>query len=244
MKKIRLPEWKDVEGSKRISQQTMLKSITSLTQALVELITNVDDAYERLNQPNKKYRGNCAIFYDRGGETRPTKVNVSDRAAGMDSEKLYSVLKKHGDKIKSEGASRGFFARGLIDTSSIADVFIQTIKNKKITTAQIKNQTMQYKILDKDIPINKMNKMLAKNVEGFDFYKEKKLRDGTDIILKIPPKIINIPQVKSLVNNLKTQYQLRNILSEEKNSEFKNTLDLNLFDKKRKIFYNFFSSQG
>ena len=32
---------------------------------------------------------------------------------------------------------------------------------------------MQYKILDKDIPINKMNKMLAKNVEGFDFYKEK-----------------------------------------------------------------------
>ena len=108
MKKIRLPEWKDVEGSKRISQQTMLKSITSLTQALVELITNVDDAYERLNQPNKKYRGNCAIFYDRGGETRPTTVKVSDRAAGMDSEKLYSVLKKHGDKIKSEGASRGF----------------------------------------------------------------------------------------------------------------------------------------
>ncbi len=242
MKKIRLPEWKDVEGSKRISQQTMLKSITSLTQALVELITNVDDAYERLNQPNKKYRGNCAIFYDRGGETRPTTVKVSDRAAGMDSEKLYSVLKKHGDKIKSEGASRGFFARGLIDTSSIADVFIQTIKNKKITTAQIKNQTMQYKILDKDIPINKMNKMLAKNVEGFDFYKEKKLRDGTDIILKIPPKIINIPQVKSLVNNLKTQYQLRNILSEEKNSEFKNTLDLNLFDKKKEKYSIIFSA--
>ncbi len=242
MKKIRLPEWKDVEGSKRISQQTMLKSITSLTQALVELITNVDDAYERLNQPNKKYRGNCAIFYDRGGETRPTTVKVSDRAAGMDSDKLYSVLKKHGDKIKSEGASRGFFARGLIDTSSIADVFIQTIKNKKITTAQIKNQTMQYKILDKDNPINKMNKMLAKNVEGFDFYKEKKLRDGTDIILKIPPKIINIPQVKSLVNNLKTQYQLRNILSEEKNSEFKNTLDLNLFDKKKEKYSIIFSA--
>ena len=73
---------------------------------------------------------------------------------------------------------------------------------------------------------------------------KKKLRDGTEIILKIPPKIINIPQVKSLVNNLKTQYQLRNILSEEKNSEFKNTLDLNLFDKKKKIFYNFFSSKA
>ena len=139
----------------------MLKSITSLTQALVELITNVDDAYERFNSPNKKYRGNCAVFYDRGGETRPTTIKVSDRAAGMDSEKLYSVLKKHGDKVKSEGASRGFFARGLLDTSSIADVFIQTVKNKKITTAQIKHQTMQYKIIDKDVAINQVNKTLA-----------------------------------------------------------------------------------
>ena len=68
MKKIRLPEWKDVEGSKRISQQTMLKSITSLTQALVELITNVDDAYERLNQPNKISRK--LDIYDRGGKQR------------------------------------------------------------------------------------------------------------------------------------------------------------------------------
>ena len=242
MKKTRIPEWKDVEGSKRISQQTMLKSITSLTQALVELITNVDDAYERLNSPNKKYRGNCAVFYDRGGETRPTTIKVSDRAAGMDSEKLYSVLKKHGDKVKSEGASRGFFARGLLDTSSIADVFIQTVKNKKITTAQIKHQTMQYKIIDKDVAINQVNKTLAKNIDGFDYFKNKKLRDGTEIILKIPPKIINIPQVKSLVNNLKTQYQLRNILSDDKNTEFKNTLDLTLFDKKKEKYPISFTS--
>jgi hypothetical protein len=241
MKKTRIPEWKDVEGSKRISQQTMLKSITSLTQALVELITNVDDAYERLNSPNKKYRGDCAVFYDRGGETRPTTIKVSDRAAGMDSEKLYSVLKKHGDKVKSEGASRGFFARGLLDTSSIADVFIQTVKNKKITTAQIKHQTMQYKIIDKDVAINQVNKTLAKNIDGFDYLKNKKLRDGTEIILKIPPKIINIPQVKSLVNNLKTQYQLRNILSDDKNTEFKNTLDLTLFDKKKEKYPIFFT---
>ncbi|MBD1158205.1 hypothetical protein IDG98_03225 [Pelagibacterales bacterium SAG-MED17] len=242
MKKTRIPEWKDVEGSKRISQQTMLKSITSLTQALVELITNVDDAYERFNSPNKKYRGNCAVFYDRGGETRPTTIKVSDRAAGMDSEKLYSVLKKHGDKVKSEGASRGFFARGLLDTSSIADVFIQTVKNKKITTAQIKHQTMQYKIIDKDVALNQVNKTLAKNIDGFDYFKNKKLRDGTEIILKIPPKIINIPQVKSLVNNLKTQYQLRNILSDDKNTEFKNTLDLTLFDKKKEKYPISFTS--
>ncbi len=234
MKKKRIPEWKDVEGSRRQAQQTALGSITSLTQALVELITNVDDAYERLNKPNKTYQGDCAIFYDRGGETRSTTLKISDKAAGMDADKLYSVLKKHGDKIKSEGASRGFFARGLLDVSSIADVFIQTVKDKKISTGQIKYQTFQYKIVDRDVPINKVNQTIAKDIEGFDFQKSKKLKNGTDIILKIPPtSAINIPQVKTLIDNLNKQYQLRNILSDEKNKEFKNTLNLVLFDKKK-----------
>tara|TARA_B100002051_G_C16734443_1_gene640281 strand:+ start:696 stop:2990 length:2295 start_codon:yes stop_codon:yes gene_type:complete len=234
MKKKRIPEWKDVEGSRRQAQQTALGSITSLTQALVELITNVDDAYERLNKPNKTYQGDCAIFYDRGGETRSTTLKISDKAAGMDADKLYSVLKKHGDKIKSEGASRGFFARGLLDVSSIADVFIQTVKDKKISTGQIKYQTFQYKIVDRDVPINKVNQTIAKDIEGFDFQKSKKLKNGTDIILKIPPtSAINIPQVKTLIDNLNKQYQLRNILSDEKNKEFKNTLNLFLFDKKK-----------
>lgn len=234
MKKKRIPEWKDVEGSRRQAQQTALGSITSLTQGLVELITNVDDAYERLNKPNKSYQGDCAIFYDRGGETRATTLKISDKAAGMDAEKLHSVLKRHGDKIKSEGASRGFFARGLLDVSSIADVFIQTVKDKKITTGQIKYQTFQYKIVDRDVPINKMNQTIAKGIDGFDFHKSKKLKNGTDIILKIPSNsAINIPQIKTLIDNLNKQYQLRNILSIEKNKEFKNTLNLILFDKKK-----------
>ena len=243
MKKKRIPEWRDVEGSRRQAQLTALGSITSLTQALVELITNVDDAYERLNKPNKTYQGDCAIFYDRGGEARSTTLKISDKAAGMDSDKLYSVLKKHGDKIKSEGASRGFFARGLLDVSSIAEVFIQTVKDKKISTGQIKHQTFQYKIIDRDIPINKVNQTIAKDIEGFDFHKSKKLKNGTDIILKIPPNSqINIPQVKTLIDNLKKQYQLRNILSDAKNKEFKNTLNLVLFDKKKNKYPITFSA--
>ena len=40
------------------------------------------------------------------------------------------------------------FARGLLDVSSIGDVFIQTVKDKKLSTGQIKYQTFQYKIVD------------------------------------------------------------------------------------------------
>ena len=56
MKKKRIPEWRDVEGSRRQAQLTALGSITSLTQALVELITNVDDA-----EPNELH-GKMKVF--------------------------------------------------------------------------------------------------------------------------------------------------------------------------------------
>ena len=55
MKSSRLPVWKDVKGSRRVSQQSAAGSITTITQGLVELITNVDDEYQRMNNPNKKY---------------------------------------------------------------------------------------------------------------------------------------------------------------------------------------------
>ena len=63
-----------------------------------------------------------------------------------------------------------------------------------------------------------------------------KLRNGTTIILKIPPDGIRIPQVKSLVNNLRNHYQLRKILCDFKNKEFCNTIDLDLQDNKKNTF--------
>ena len=55
MKSSRVPDWKEVKGSRRVSQQSAAGSITTITQGLVELVTNVDDEYQRMNNPNKKY---------------------------------------------------------------------------------------------------------------------------------------------------------------------------------------------
>ena len=235
MKSSRLPVWKDVKGSRRVSQQSAAGSITTITQGLVELITNVDDEYQRMNNPNKKYNGKCLISFDRG-EKRDSTLRINDRGRGMDSAKLDSILKEHGDKIKSDGADRGFFGRGLLDIHTIANVHIISVKDKKISTAQISYLTFEYRILDKDIPINRLSNSLAANIPEFGIKKIGKLRNGTTIILKIPPDGIRIPQVKSLVNNLRNHYQLRKILCDIKNKEFCNTIDLDLQDNKKNTF--------
>ena len=123
MKSSRVPDWKEVKGSRRVSQQSAAGSITTITQGLVELVTNVDDEYQRMNNPNKKYNGKCLITFDRG-EKRDSTLKILDRGRGMDSVKLDSILREHGDKIKSDGADRGFFGRGLLDIHTIANVHI------------------------------------------------------------------------------------------------------------------------
>ena len=235
MKSSRVPDWKEVKGSRRVSQQSAAGSITTITQGLVELVTNVDDEYQRMNNPNKKYNGKCLITFDRG-EKRDSTLKILDRGRGMDSVKLDSILREHGDKIKSDGADRGFFGRGLLDIHTIANVHIISVKDKKFSTAQISYLTFEYRILDKDVPINRLKNSYADKIPEFELKKIGKLRNGTTIILKIPPDGVRIPQVKSLVNNLRNHYQLRKILCDVKNKEFCNTVDLNLQDNKKNSF--------
>ena len=47
------------------------------------------------------------------------------------------------------------------------------MKKIKISTGQIKHQTFQYKIIDRDIPINKVNPNYRYDIEGFDFHNQK-----------------------------------------------------------------------
>ena len=43
---------------------------------------------------------------------RDSTLKILDRGRGMDPVKLDSILREHGDKIKSDGADRGFFGEG------------------------------------------------------------------------------------------------------------------------------------
>ena len=57
--------------SERLYKQISDESMTSLWEAIVEFITNVDDSYERISKLNKQknWFGKCLIEYNPGGKT-------------------------------------------------------------------------------------------------------------------------------------------------------------------------------
>ena len=136
-------KWISIRPSERQAQQSMLRSISNIYEACVELITNTEDEYERMNRNSSKYSGECRIELKRGNVVNNTVLKIKDKGRGMSAETLKSVLMDHGDRIKSDGAKRGFNGRGLIDVSAIGDVTIKSINSGKYSEARIKHLSFQ-----------------------------------------------------------------------------------------------------
>jgi hypothetical protein len=90
------------------------RRFASVEKALVELITNSDESYARMEQAGSHATGRIRIEYERhraGG-----LLVVSDQAEGMSFERLSSILTyggAHSPLARGEGTGRGYFGRGL-----------------------------------------------------------------------------------------------------------------------------------
>ena len=111
------------------AKETVLKVI----HGVVELLTNVDDSYERKSGNKRKYLGKCTIKYTRGGKKNPSYIEIFDKAEGMTSSKLKSSLDI--GEYNSDGSGRGFVGAGLNETSAHGKIRIQTLKDKKYSEA-------------------------------------------------------------------------------------------------------------
>jgi hypothetical protein len=90
------------------------RRFASIEKALVELITNSDESYARLEQTGADVTGSIWIEYERhraGG-----LLVVTDQAEGMAFERASSILTygaAHSPLARGEGTGRGYFGRGL-----------------------------------------------------------------------------------------------------------------------------------
>jgi len=91
-------------------------AMPTIFEALVEIITNSDDAYEKLNN-SLNYVGDVRIEYFRGGKKNPTILRVKDKACGMDFEEMKSKFMKYHKRTST--TSRNFFGRGLRDVTAL-----------------------------------------------------------------------------------------------------------------------------
>jgi hypothetical protein len=90
------------------------RRFASVEKALVELITNSDESYTRMERAGSPATGLIRISYER--HQAGALLVVSDQAEGMSFERATSILTyggAHSPLARGEGNGRGYFGRGL-----------------------------------------------------------------------------------------------------------------------------------
>jgi len=90
------------------------RRFSSIEKALVELITNSDDSYSRIEAEEVPTDGKVLITYER--HQSGALLTVTDHAEGMWFERIRSVLSyggAHSQLAKGQAGGRGYFGRGL-----------------------------------------------------------------------------------------------------------------------------------
>ena len=95
------------------------RRFASVEKALVELITNSDDSYARLEKTGAPVTGSIRVGYER--HHTGAVLMVTDQAEGMSFEEAARILTyggAHSPLSRGEGNGRGYFGRGLSRLSS------------------------------------------------------------------------------------------------------------------------------
>ena len=108
--------WEDLPISPRIVQQQSKATIKTILDALIELVTNSYDSYERLSRSGRPTGGKIISISCRSPRTNTSgTLQVEDRAEGMRSNRIREVLEFAGELsgFQSGASVRGLFGKGL-----------------------------------------------------------------------------------------------------------------------------------
>lgn len=179
------------------------QTIGNIYDALVELITNSDDSYLRLEREGKKAKGDIDIEVVK--ENKKCKsIGVWDEATGMTGEELMDALEFAGEQsIASRTSVRGLFGKGLKEAVvALGDGSITTTKN---------GVTVRTRILIRD-GRPKYDKTMLENED------KSNEPDGTHVLIEIKKNIENrasLPQATTFVEHLSKHYALRKIMNSQ-----------------------------
>ncbi|AXJ08616.1 ATP-binding protein [Arthrobacter sp. PM3] len=115
------------------------RRFASVEKALVELITNSDDSYARLERAGASAAGRIRVGYER--HLAGAVLTVSDQAEGMSFEQAGRILSyggAHSPLSRGEGTGRGYFGRGLKQAIfGLGHGWIETIKDGRFTRIDV-----------------------------------------------------------------------------------------------------------
>lgn len=124
-------------------------TITSVAEALVEIITNADDSYQAMDPSPASFPIGISVCYD-NCEDSAGCVTITDNAKGMTGEKMVRVLTVVGERV-AEDFQRGFFSRGAKDVSAIGKVSFESISETGYSHLNLYPDST-FEILASDLP--------------------------------------------------------------------------------------------
>jgi len=200
----------------RLIKQLADSTIFNVFDAIVELVTNSDDSYLKLEQDGKIISGRIDIYLTRGPHGQCKELVVSDEASGMGYSDLKRAIEFSGETsgFKEGRGVRGFFGRGLKESIiALGKGEILTLRNNVLCRAEICYNTEK-----KDAEFNLYDPVGDKSKEelldlGFS--------SGVGTVVKIAvsnEKKGYLPAKKTLPDQLSAHFALRGILSS--NSRF------------------------
>lgn len=118
----------------------------SVIRALIELITNSDDAYGPSDGPIR------ISLADSGESEFPVELRVADAARGLRGEELRSRLARLGVEKEDADAenARGLFGRGARDVASLGPITFAAIRDGYYSALRVEGK--RYRFLAHDIP--------------------------------------------------------------------------------------------
>ncbi len=178
-------------------------------RALVELITNADDSYIRLEYHGRPSTGVIEILYGKDG--RRGVFGVRDYAEGMSVETVRSAFKKYGaatSGMKDGIRVRGYFGQGAKDAlASMTDGRICTFKDGQYAQCRlfIEGRRPMYEI---DDPRPATPELRVQH--GIP-------ADGTVAYFKAEPRV---PRFQTVQEELANSYLLRKIMTNPRRRVF------------------------
>lgn len=182
-------------------------------RALVELITNADDSYIRLEEEQKTHKGTIEVLYKKEGYRG--LFAVRDHAEGMSIDDVRGSFKKYGaatSGLKIGKRVRGYFGQGAKDAlAGMVDGKICTFKDGRFVECRL--------YIENGKPMYEFSDAISATVS---LRSEHKIEaNGTIAYFEVDPqKTGRVPQLSTVHEELANNYLLRKIMTNPQRKVF------------------------
>ncbi len=130
----------DIVISQRVIDESSQSTIKRLIDALVELVTNSDDSYRRLESAGVATNNRIDVYVSRRRGGVVSEVVVTDWAEGMNLDRIEEILVFAADTsgFTSGGSIRGLFGRGLKEAIfALGSGTIESVRNGALSAVRV-----------------------------------------------------------------------------------------------------------